>query len=204
MAMLGVLLAFCAAKVGGERTELVQTLVEQQNAHAKYQAQDIKHRVAFLQLEAVHASGAANLVKTDVLAMIKTVERYLEESEAARGWVDSFDPVIAAHVAAQEHFETAQLAAEIGIVIAAVALLTKRKLAWYVSLALGVLSLGVVAWTFQHTASIVSPGEAKIEESEKAYRDMRDGDKSTAYESGLLEEIKKSFDEVHAPAPKAP
>ncbi len=34
MAILGVVLALCAAKVGAERTELVHSLVEQQNAHA--------------------------------------------------------------------------------------------------------------------------------------------------------------------------
>ena len=34
MALLGVLLAFASAKVGGERTELVKTMVEQQTAHA--------------------------------------------------------------------------------------------------------------------------------------------------------------------------
>ena len=39
MAILGVLLAFAAARVGYERAELVQYLVEQQHAHAKYQAQ---------------------------------------------------------------------------------------------------------------------------------------------------------------------
>ncbi len=202
MAILGVLLAFCAAKVGGERTELVQTLVEQQNAHAKYQAQDIKHRVAFLQLQAVHASGAANVVKADVLSMVRTVERYLEESKAAKEWVEAFDPVVSAHVTAQEHFETAQLAAEIGIVIASVALLTKKKPAWYVALLLGLGSLGMVGWTFQHTDSIMSTGEARIRQTEKVYRELRDADKSTAYEAAFLEQITRSVDDAHEPAGK--
>src|SRR5690349_13942696 len=55
MAILGVLLAFCAAKVGAERTELIEVLVEQQHAHAKYQAQDIKHRLAVNNLRQLHA-----------------------------------------------------------------------------------------------------------------------------------------------------
>ena len=55
MAVLGVILAYCAAKVGAERTELIQTLVEQQNAHAKYQAQDIKHRMGVLSLRQLHS-----------------------------------------------------------------------------------------------------------------------------------------------------
>jgi len=55
MAVLGVILAYCAAKVGAERTDLIQTLVEQQNAHAKYQAQDMKHRMGVLTLRQLHA-----------------------------------------------------------------------------------------------------------------------------------------------------
>jgi hypothetical protein len=50
MAVLGVVLAFCAARVGAERTDLIKALVEQQHAHAKYQAQDVKHRMAILNL----------------------------------------------------------------------------------------------------------------------------------------------------------
>ena len=57
MAILGVILAFAAAKVGGERTELVQALVDQQHANANYQAQDVKHRVAILALQNLHAEG---------------------------------------------------------------------------------------------------------------------------------------------------
>ena len=36
MAILGVLLALTSGQVGGERTDLVKALVEQQHAHAKY------------------------------------------------------------------------------------------------------------------------------------------------------------------------
>ena len=192
MAMLGVLLAFCAAKVGGERTELVQTLVEQQNAHAKYQAQDIKHRVAFLDLETVHALGALTADKKDIVQMAHTVERYLEESQLAKEWVETFDPVIDAHVVAQEHFEMAQLAAEIGIVIASVALLTKKRIAWYAALVLGVCALAIVGYTFQHTGHIVSDGKKKTEEAEKKYRDVRTADKSTAFENKFVADILES------------
>ena len=203
MAVLGVLLAFCAAKVGGERTELVQTLVEQQNAHAKYQAQDIKHRVAFLDLQTVHAVGAQNADKKDLVQMAKTVDRYLEESQLAKEWVETFDGIIGAHVVAQEHFETAQLAAEIGIVIASVALLTKKRLAWYASLVLGICALGIVGYTFQHTGHIVSDGMKKAAEAETKYRTARNADKTTAYEKQFVEEILESAGAA-APAHGAP
>lgn len=204
MAILGVLLAFCAAKVGGERTELVQTLVEQQNAHAKYQAQEIKHRVAFLNLQTVHALGAQSADKKDLVGMAKTVERYLEESQLANEWVETFDAVIDAHVLAQEHFETAQLAAEIGIVIASVALLTKKRIAWYASLVLGIGALAIVGYTFQRTGTIVSDGAKKTAEAGKKYRDARSADKTTAAETKFIADILESAGAPAEPEPRAP
>jgi hypothetical protein len=205
MAILGVLLAFCAAKVGAERTELVQTLVEQQNAHAKYQAQDVKHRVAFLQLQAVHATiaGGANPDKKDLAFMADTVDRYLKESAVAKEWVESYEPAIKAHVHGQEHYELGQLLAEIGIVVASVALLLKRKVAWFGALALGLGAVGVTAWTYFGTGSQVHHIEHDIEEKAKIYRDMRNADKTTAQENDLLAEVRK-WAGAPAPAPAAP
>ena len=193
MAVLGVLLAFCAAKVGGERTELVQSLVEQQNAHAKYQSQNIKHRVAFLDLQAVHAlaAGGAAVDKDDLLMMASTVERYFHEAEVAKEWLEAYDPVIEAHVEAQESYERAQLFAEIGIVIASVALLLKKRLAWFAALALGVLSVGTVAVTYRHTSSVVTTAEHAIEEKGKGYADARKADKTTEQEDRLIEDVRR-------------
>ncbi len=192
MAILGVTLAFCAAKVGGERTELVQALVGQQNAHAKYQAQNIKHRVAFLDLQAVHAIALSHgaVDKKDVLFMAASVERYLKETDAAQQWVDAFDPTIEAHVEGQERYENAQLFAEIGIVVASVGLLLKKRIAWFASIFLGVLALGTVAWTYARTTKVVSQAEHAIEEKGKVYRDMRNADKTTAEEDAFLEEVR--------------
>src|SRR6185312_3134334 len=64
MAVLGVILAYCAAEVGDERTELIQTLVEQQNAHAKYQAQQMKHRIAIISLRQVRGEIPADDIGT--------------------------------------------------------------------------------------------------------------------------------------------
>jgi hypothetical protein len=203
MAILGVLLAFCAAKVGGERTELVQSLVEQQNAHSKYQSQNIKHRVAFLDLQAVHAITASggSPDKKDLLMMAGAVERYEAEFEKAQEWLETYDPVIEAHVEAQEQYETAQLFAEIGIVIASVALLLKKRIAWFAALLLGVLAIGRVSLTYAHTSSVVSTTEKAIEEKAKVYKDLRKADKTTAQENALIEEIRHA---AGAPAGAAP
>ena len=194
MAVLGVLLAFCAAKVGGERTELVQALVEQSNAHAQYHAQDVKHRVAVIGLQQVHATAfgsvTSTLNKNDVLGMATTVERYLKESNLAKNWAASFDPTVFAHVHAQESYEKAQLGSEVGIVLASVALLMRRKLLWIVAIILGVISIGIVGMTYVHTASVVKAAEEKIEESSKVYEEARTNDKTTDSEAQLLSSIK--------------
>src|SRR5580704_18410511 len=55
MAMLGVMLAFCAAMVGAARTELIATMVEQSNRFSLYQAESMKYRVIDADLEMLHA-----------------------------------------------------------------------------------------------------------------------------------------------------
>jgi hypothetical protein len=192
MAMLGVLLAFCAARVGAERTELVQELVNQQNAHAKYQGQDVKHRVAVLQLQGLHAQivAGANLDHTDVLDIANTVERYLAESKAAKEWTESYEPVIEAHIEGQEHYELGQLFAEIGIVIASVALLLKRKIAWFASLGLGGTAIVITLLTWMSVSDKVEKGEDKIKETGTAYRDLRNADKTTDAENALVSSVR--------------
>lgn len=194
MASLGVLLAFCSAKVGGERTELVQLLLEQSAALGKYNAQDVKHRLAYLALEQIHsqafnANSGANINKNDALSMADTVERYLNESKLAKDWAESYEPTINIHVFAQEFYEIAQLFAEIGIVISSVALLLKRKIAWYLSLLLGICSIAIVGKTFIKTHSEVIKGEEDIKTHLDHYRKLREKNKTTEKEEKLLKGI---------------
>lgn len=194
IAGLGVLLAICSAKVGAERTELVHTLVEQQSANSKYNAQDVKHRVAFLSLSSIHAQiysptpSVPN--KEDIIYMADTVDRYLGESHAAKEWTESYDAQIGAHVEAQEHYEIAQLLAEMGIVIASVAMLIKKRIAWFISLGIGLCSIGFGIKTYIHTSDTVHASEDKITTTAKAYRDLRNKNKTTNYEHDLVKQIK--------------
>lgn len=251
MAILGVLLAFASAKVGGERTELVKTLVEQQHAHAKYQAQDIKHRTAVIGLRQIHstlepqalehfesqlndiekaalaevqnAPGAAVGVTTgirsarlvgqsllerfspkreDMLLLTRTVERYLAESDAAKEWVESFDPIVTAHLEGQEYYELAQLAAEIGIVLASIALLLRTRILWGAAVLLGVLSLGTIGVTYRHVSHEVHGAEIESQELGKAYRELRNAGKTTGVDQALVDEVLAMYGAV--PAATAP
>jgi hypothetical protein len=194
MAILGVILAFSAAKVGGERTELVQALVDQQHANANYQAQDIKHRVAILSLQNLHAElepGKANA--KDMLGMAGSAERYVKEAAVAKSWVDAFDPMIEAISESQEHYERAQLAAEFGIVIASIALLLKRREPWFLAMALGLLSVALLAMTYHHTHDTVHDAKAKIDVAETSFDELRAANKTNEADQALVDEVKRMY-----------
>jgi hypothetical protein len=55
MAVLGVLLAVCSAMVGGSRTDLIATMVEQTATSNQYQSIAMKYRTLMAQLQQLHA-----------------------------------------------------------------------------------------------------------------------------------------------------
>jgi Domain of unknown function (DUF4337) len=55
MAVLGVLLALCSALVGGSRTGLVATMLEQSETSSQYQSVSMKYRTLMAQLQQLHA-----------------------------------------------------------------------------------------------------------------------------------------------------
>ncbi len=55
MALLGVMLAFCAAMVGASRTELIRNTVEQSNQYSELQAETMKYRVLQADYQLLHA-----------------------------------------------------------------------------------------------------------------------------------------------------
>lgn len=195
MAILGVLLAFAAARVGFERTELVQYLVEQQHAHAKYQAQDIKHRAAILSLQQLHAiaTEGAKVNATDMVTIANSANRYFAEAQAAKAWVDAYDPIVAAHSVAQEEYEHAQLAAELGIVFASIALLLRRREPWLFGIFLGIASIVLLVMTYRHTAHEVHAAEAKLGETETSYRTLREAGKTTDVDQALVDGVLRTY-----------
>jgi len=205
MAILGVILAFSAAKVGGERTELVQALVDQQHANANYQAQDIKHRVAILSLQNLHAELEPEKANAkDMLGMANSAERYVHEAAVAKTWVDAFDPMIEAIAESQEHYERAQLAAEFGIVIASIALLLKRREPWFLAMALGLLSIALLATTWHHTHDTVHDARGKIDAAETAFDELRTANKTTDADQALVDDVKRMYSAGSAPTPPPP
>jgi hypothetical protein len=211
MALLGVMLAFCAAMVGSARTDLIKATVEQSNKWSIYQGESTKFRIMEADVEMLRAltPSKAELKKfeeklaavkrpggksddedttelkeavhvaTTELADVLTPDqededrlqaigaRYKHDMAEAREDAEAYDGVIEAHHESAEWFERAQLCAEIGIVIASIALLMASRGVWAVSLLIGLSGAGIIAYTFVHARSALGAAEAKVEAAAK-------------------------------------
>ena len=211
MAILGVMLAFCAAMVGSARTELIATMVEQSSRFSLYQTESMKFRVIQADLEMLHAitpskpevahfedqlksvrriSGKGDDEDTqelkaaielstkelaDVLspdpedeAHLKSVaKRYEHDMKEAKEDAECYDGKIRANFDAAEWYERAQLSAEIGIVVASVALLLGSRMIWYVALVFGIGCAGIIGRTYVHTSAELEKAEHTIVEAQK-------------------------------------
>jgi hypothetical protein len=92
----------------------------------------VKHRSAYLTFTQLHAmsfgpnANGETVNKDDARALANSVNRYYEEYPLAREWTELYEPVVKAHMGAQQEYENALLAAEIGIVAPSIALLWRR------------------------------------------------------------------------------
>lgn len=88
-------------------------------------------------------------------------------------WADSYQPLIDAHFAAAEGFERAQLIAEIGIVLASLAVLQSSRPAWFLSLGFAVICIGMLIITVVNTNRSVEAASQKVKHQEEAYKELR-------------------------------
>lgn len=226
MAILGVMLAVCAAMVSEERTEHIATLIEQSNRFGLYQSETMKYRVADISLEVLHALTPSraevgkfeNAIKdihrvggksddedtqelktaielsTRELAEVLTpdwedearigsiVRRYKHDMKEAREDAECYDDMIRVHSWAAMWYERAQLCAEIGIVIASVALLLASRWIWGVALVFGVACAGIIGTTYSTSSRALAMAEHKVEEAQKRTEAIEDSDSTPADE----------------------
>jgi hypothetical protein len=184
MALIGVLIAFCAAMVGSERNELTRTMIEQTQAHSDYTGASTKFRLVMMELEKERLSPAlsagpepatpeAQLARSVLERFIRLYNDYSKERGFTKAWSDSFKPVIEAHFEAAEGYERAQLIAEIGIVVASLAVLLANRPAWYVSIVLAALCVFQLGRVYMHTRGTVGEANGKVEHAEEAYQELR-------------------------------
>jgi hypothetical protein len=177
MALMGVLIAFCAALVGGQRNELTRTMIEQTQAHSDAGYSTIRYRLVMLDLEKQRAqlqgSGHAAAENPAVRTFLGLYADYDKERKVSKDWADSYDPLVKAHFEGAENYEHAQLIAEIGIVLASLGVLLSSRPPWYLSMVLGVLCIAQIGRTYVHTRHEVNESMEHEKHSEEAYLELR-------------------------------
>jgi hypothetical protein len=86
--------------------------------------------------------------RAEVESFLATIARYDAERKAAHEWAESYEDEVHAHFEGSEQFEKAQLLAEIGIVIASIALLRSSRPFCYVSIVAAVVCAVLVGKTW--------------------------------------------------------
>lgn len=129
----------------------------------------------------------------DFSAKIRALDK---GNEAAREWTESFESKVKAHAKAAERYEWAQLAAEIGIVIASVGVLFMNRKAWFLSILLGLIAVGVLATTFFSARSQLHSAESAVEKAEKHFHSFN----TDASAKVADEKLVKSVEEDYTPA----
>ncbi len=177
MALIGVLIAFCAALVGAERNELTRTMIEQTQAHSDYSSASTKFRLIMLELEKQRGASAANPVNGGDQPVLRRFLRlytdYSKERQYSKEWADSYSPLVQAHFEGAEGYEHAQLIAEIGIVLASLGVLLGSRSAWLLSIVLAVVCVVQLGRTSLHTHREVIEASGKVGHGEETYQELR-------------------------------
>ena len=175
MALIGVLIAFCAALVGAERNELTRTMIEQTQAHSDYSSASTKFRLVMLDLEKQRgAPPAAPGENRPVLRrLLRLYSDYSKERKFSKEWSDSYTPLVQAHFEGAEGYEHAQFIAEIGIVLASLGVLLGSRSAWMVSIVLAVVCVVQIGRIAFHTHHEVTEAAEHVHHGETAYQDLR-------------------------------
>ena len=179
MALIGVLIAFCAALVGGERNELTRSMIEQTQAHSDYSSASTKFRLIMLELEKqrgamVASANAGGAASNPVLPrFLRLYTDYSKERALSKDWSDSYDPMVQAHFEGAEGYEHAQLIAEIGIVLASLGVLLNSRSSWLISVVLAVVSVVQIGRTELRTRHEVTEATEHVHHSAEAYHELR-------------------------------
>lgn len=188
MAVLAVLIAFCAAMVGSQRQELMTAMLDQSWAHASWVAAVVKEEMVTTDLQKLR--GQPNLAGNPALTrLIRMDSDYTTESGLAKDWDDVSDPLINAHYDAAEGYEHAQLVAEVALIVASVGILLNNRMAWLGSLGVGAVSLVLVLVTFVSARSEIARNHHKVEEAEEAYIDYSESDLDSKGREETLNEL---------------
>jgi hypothetical protein len=193
MALMGVFIALCGAKVGSERDELTRELMKQTQANGYYTSASTKYRVILIELEKLHAGDISQMDEARKAGLehrfIELAMDYTKERTLSQKWEESYKPLVDAHFSASERYDHAQLFAELGIVMASLAVLLASRPAWKISVVLGVLCMLQFGYTYFTTRKEVHKSEVQVEIEHDAYWDLRNAHVGANKDEKVLEEL---------------
>lgn len=173
MGLIGVLIALCAAMVGGERNEMSRVMIEQTQATADATSASTKFRIVMIDIEHLRSQPVEALPATVRERFLRLYSDYLQERKITAAWAASYQPLVDAHFEAAEGFEHAQLIAEVAIVFASLAVLLSNRIAWYLSMVLAVGAMGQLGRIYVQTNAHIGPVMEQVEHHHTAYEELR-------------------------------
>jgi hypothetical protein len=193
IALIGVLIAFCAAMVSSEQNELTRTMTEQTQANSDFSGASTKFRMVMNELERLRDQSSLGSTVAGPLLELKRFLRlsldYSRERNFAKTWVETYQPAIEAHFDAAAGYENAQLVAEIALVVASLAILLSNRSAWVLSILLAIICIGVLTSTFLRTRRSVSHAIRNIQQAENAYQQLRKAHLAVNEDESTLEAL---------------
>ncbi len=162
-----------------KRDELAKIEKTLRNKRAPSGHEDDEDTAELKDLIASSVEDLADLLTPDaeeVTRLRKLAKRYERDMKEAREDAEAYDLKIEAHREGAEGYERAQLAAEIGIVVASVALLMGSRRIWLIALLFGALCFGQGGVTFARTASRLGAADAKIAAAAKNAIELEEED----------------------------
>jgi len=148
---------------GGRRREKIETTLRNKRGAAGQK--DDEDTAELKDLISSSVEDLADLLTPDhsvIVNFAKTAKTYERDMKEAKEDADSYDKMIEARQDVAEGYERALLAAEIGIVIASVALLLANRMVWGISLVLAIACMGTAGYTFTSSRKHVAAAEEKI------------------------------------------
>jgi hypothetical protein len=193
IALIGVLIALCAAMAGSEQNELTRSMMEQTQANSDNSGASTKFRTVMVELEKLRHESSLGSVDAGFVPELKRLLRlyldYSRERDFAKQWVDSYQPAVEAHFDAAQGYDNAQLFAEIAIVIASLAVLLSNRPAWLISIVLAVICIGMLTSEFLKTRHSVAHAVGNIRQAENAYQQVRKSHLGASGDERTLEEL---------------
>jgi len=116
--------------------------------------------------------------------------KYEHDMHEAKKDAEAYEGAIHAHHEASEWYERAQLLAEVGIVIASIALLMSSRGVWLVAVVCGLAGAGVIGTTYVKTHKELKEAEEKIEEAKKETEKIEEDDEDEEEKKEMEEEQK--------------